>query len=176
MIFLFSVLLPSLAFANCEAGGYSIHTVAKYAAQDSLEASVMLFRMEKSLVKAATGSLMQETTMKTLKGVPFTVNLGAEKCVVNEGWKTDPAYNPESPEPDLNPFWLDLSSCPKLVKAIDGGGYLFLNSALKTVKLGKKLEVKEAKADAYAELKKAASHDAHKRKRKQDTAGDQNNE
>jgi hypothetical protein len=159
-MFIASLLLPAGAFANCEAGGYMIHTVAKYADADSLEAAVMIYSVEKNQVKATKGAIVNggPAVFKETPE-PITIQLGKEECKLKNGWSTE-----TSTLSDEETYILDLSACKGLAAKFLSKGYLFFNNVLKTVRFGKKLDVKEAKAEIHAELKKAAALDARKRK------------
>lgn len=161
----FFIPAPS-AFANCEAGAYTIHTVAEYK-KPQADRIFMLYRISESskldarLTALDTHSFVWTTGNRD----PITIRYGSrEECRLKSGWILDPKFNPDDPYSSENPYRLDLSSCKPLMEKFPRIGYLVFNKSKNTLSIPQELPIRlEVKEGVPSQLKSQAVKDARSR-------------
>lgn len=162
MIALLALLSALPALANCEAGGYMIHTVAEYG-KPGPGLELMTYELKGDTLTAKPGATFEEQARATFREAKAAkLSLGKELCTPKTAWKY--AEDQESTTPEIGVYSLDLSPCKGFAARLAARGYLTVKPSDGTATFGKKLEVKDAKADTHAELRKFAAADARKRK------------
>jgi hypothetical protein len=128
------------AVANCEAGGYDIHTIADY--KKTTRQKVYLFYAVKDEVIQVRMNTLDQARMDNLgekiapaigEG-PVQVRFRSSLCVVNDGWQLDPAYTGDFYSSKF-PYRIHISSCPGLASRIPSEGYLIADVDKRTVQL-----------------------------------------
>jgi hypothetical protein len=150
--------------ANCEGGGYSIHTVATYAKPDPTRILFLYERQPDGLVRAKLGALEQTEEFKRFAG-KWKVIYGGENCASVPS-KVDPGYQERDSNAVERPFILDTKKCESIRKNAPVRGYFLLNEQNRTIRFPREMKVDRSgpAASEKMEMEKAIDRDLATRK------------
>jgi hypothetical protein len=132
---------PSV-FANCEGGGYSIHTVATYAKPDPSRILFLYERKGDGTVRAKLGALEQTEEFKRLAG-KWKAVYGRESCA-SASSTVDPSYKEDDSYAVEHPFILDTKKCESIWKNVPRRGYFLLNEQDRTIRFPREMKVERS--------------------------------
>lgn len=160
------LILPKLALANCEAGAYTIHTVANYKATSINSEIYMIYKVESGTLQAKMNAIdVDKVRLKSLPN-PLTLKFGNETCALSAHFFLDPSYAADDPYSSEYPLRLNLNGCAELVAKAANKAYLRFDVAKKTLELAKILPINSLAPEStrIKEIEKEIKKDALSRK------------
>jgi hypothetical protein len=150
---LIAAAIPEKTAANCEAGGYAIHTIAQYKKPDPKRVFLLYRREESGKILAQTAAT--EEALTAIAG-PLRMDSGTTSCTtISSGIWLDSKFVPGDPYSAEHPYHFSLEECDALREQIPGTGYLLLDTVAKAIRFPREMHVDESPAPA-AERKKIA--------------------
>ncbi len=133
----------SSCFANCEAGGYTIHTTATYKPTDKKKIFLLYELKEANRIFAQLNGIDGSEVVELMASgkAPLTVRLGSSSCVVKDGWQIDPNYKSDDPYSSEFPYRIPLNSCSHIQARIPKAGYLLFDAVHHVITLPAELAI-----------------------------------
>jgi hypothetical protein len=159
MVVLWGVAFMTRAWANCEAGAYTIHTSASYKATSRDEIVLLYQVLPEGAIAARLNAIDGPEVMGfDRESAPVDLRHGAASCMPDQPWTRNPKHDPDDPASEP-PFRLSFGPCANMALTLPQSGYLLYDAVSRNVRFPQELFARESLSAPPEVIKEAVQKD-----------------